>query len=218
MGVADSHSGSSNGPSLRSDARRNRQRILCAARETFAERGLDAPVSAIARRAGVGIATVYRRFPTRDAIVAEVFADQFHRCDAELEEALNATDPWRGLVTLVYRICGMQVADRGFTEAFFAEYASIVQHEHLARAEQRLSTLLDRCRHSGQVRAEVIASDITLALVANAGLVARLPEPGRASARLIGQLLRSFATDPTQSLPPLPPAPGPNPFTRYLLR
>src|SRR5699024_11493271 len=103
MGVADSHSGSSNGPSLRSDARRNRQRILCAARESFAERGLDAPVSAIARRAGVGIATSYRRFPTRDAIVAEVFADQFHRCDAALDEALHATDPWRGLITRVYR-------------------------------------------------------------------------------------------------------------------
>ena len=181
MSVGDSHSGSGNGPSLRSDARRNRQRILRAAHETFSERGLDAPVSAIARRAGVGIATVYRRFPTRDAIVAEVFADQFHRCDAELEEALNATDPWRGLVTLVYRICGMQVADRGFTEAFFAEYAGTVQRDHLTRAEERLTTLLDRCRRGGQVRAEVGASDITLALVANAGLVARLPRRDRPS-------------------------------------
>jgi len=150
------------------------------------------------------MATVYRRFPTREALVTEVFAEQFHRCDAVLEEALNAADPWRGMITLVYRICGMQVADRGFTEAFFAEYTSTVQRDHLAQAEQRLTTLLDRCRREGQVRAEVGAGDITLALVANAGLVARLPQPARASARLVGQLLRSFAADPTQSLPPLP--------------
>ena len=204
MSVGDSHSRGGDTLGLRSDARRNRERILRAARETFTERGLDAPISAIARRAGVGIATVYRRFPTREALVTEVFAAQFHHCETELEEALNAADPWRGLVTLVYRICGMQIADRGFTEAFFAEYASTVKHDHLAQAEQRLTTLLDRCRRGGQVRAEVGPGDITLALVANAGLVARLPQPGRASSRLVGQLLRSFATDPTQSLPPLP--------------
>src|SRR5699024_10245726 len=115
MSLADSHSRGSDTLGLRSDAWRNRQRILRAARETFAERGLDAPLSAIARRAGFGMATVYRRFPTREALVTEVFAEQFHRCDADLEEALNAADPWRGMITLVYRICGMQVADRGFT-------------------------------------------------------------------------------------------------------
>ncbi|MEE2045582.1 helix-turn-helix domain-containing protein, partial [Nocardiopsis tropica] len=64
------------GRGLRSDARHNRRRIMEAAREAFAERGIDVPMVAIARRAGVGPATLYRRFPTRETLVAEVFADE----------------------------------------------------------------------------------------------------------------------------------------------
>lgn len=205
MTALDSHPQDSDATRLRSDARRNRERILLAAHETFTERGIDAPLSAVARRAGVGIATLYRRFPTRDALVTEAFVEQFDRCSAELNKALDARDPWHGLCTLVQRICEMQVADRGFTEAFFARYPDAVEHAHVTRAEQGLATLVRRCQRTGHVRPDVSASDITLALVANAGLVARLPQPGPASARLIGQLLRAFTATPSRSLPP-PPA------------
>lgn len=202
MAAVDSHPQDTDATRLRSDARRNREQILIAARQTFAERGIDAPISAIARRAGVGVATLYRRFPTRDALVTETFTEQFDRCTGVLDDALTAPDPWQGLCTLVHRICAMQVADRGFTEAFFSRYPDALEHAHLTRAEHGLDELVRRCQRNGHMRPDVSASDITLALVANAGLVARCPQPEHASARLIGQLLRAFTTDPNRPLPP----------------
>uniref|UniRef100_UPI0012925D24 TetR/AcrR family transcriptional regulator n=1 Tax=Streptomyces sp. E5N91 TaxID=1851996 RepID=UPI0012925D24 len=73
---------------LRADARRNRERVLEAAREVFSARGVDAPMSAVARRAGVGVATLYRRFPTRSSLVAAAFDDQLTVCAAAFDEAL----------------------------------------------------------------------------------------------------------------------------------
>ena len=83
--------------SLRQDAQRNRERILEAARETFREQGLDAPLEEIARRAGVGIATLYRRFPTRDALIEDgVRRDASRRSADAAEEALRIDDAWTG--------------------------------------------------------------------------------------------------------------------------
>jgi AcrR family transcriptional regulator len=105
---------------LRADARQNRDRIVEVARALFAERGLDVPMAAIARRAGVGVATLYRRFPTKESLVAEVFADQFAACVSVVDEALADPDPWRGFCTLVEKVCAMQAVDRGFSAAVVA--------------------------------------------------------------------------------------------------
>ena len=78
---------------LRSDALDNRERILDAARAVFAAEGLDVPMREIARRAGVGPATLYRRFPTKQALAAEAFTDQMHACHAIVEEGLADPDP-----------------------------------------------------------------------------------------------------------------------------
>lgn len=102
---------------LRADARHNRERILAAAGAVFAERGIDVPMTTVARRAGVGVATLYRRFPTRDALVAEVFSGQLATCVGVLDEALADPDPWDGFRTLVERLFALQVAERGFTAA-----------------------------------------------------------------------------------------------------
>ena len=75
--------------SLRSDARHNRDRIIAAARAAFAEGGLDVPMREIARRAGVGIATLYRRFPTSRDLVTAVFEDRFATCMNEIDRALK---------------------------------------------------------------------------------------------------------------------------------
>ena len=92
---------------LRADAERNRQRIIEAARAVFAEAGLDVPLEAIAQRAGVGIATLYRRFPTRDDLVAASFAPRMAEYIAAVDEALRAADTWAGLRDFVERVCGM---------------------------------------------------------------------------------------------------------------
>ncbi|MDQ3787939.1 MAG: TetR/AcrR family transcriptional regulator, partial [Actinomycetota bacterium] len=102
---------------LRADARLNRDRILDAARQAFAARGLDVPMAAIARRAGVGVATLYRRFPTREALITAVFGDQLTHCLSVVDDALADPDPWRGFCSAIERVCAMQVADRGFSAA-----------------------------------------------------------------------------------------------------
>src|SRR5215217_2994320 len=104
---------------LRADAERNRERILTAAREVFAERGLDAPFEAIAQRAGVGQATLYRRFPRRQDLIVACFAPKLAEYAAAVEEALAATDAWTGFCAFFEHVCTMQAADQGGLRADF---------------------------------------------------------------------------------------------------
>lgn len=204
MGARNSQSPPASGPQLRADARRNRDQILQAARETFAVRGIDAPLAAIARRAGVGVATLYRRFPTRETLVTEAFARQFGECTAALDTALADPDPWRGLRDLIGTVCALQAVDLGFTQAFLARHPHVFEADTLTDTERKMAELVRRCQRAGAVRPDVTADDVTLALVANAGVIARVPHPARASARLAAQLLRAFATVPDDPLPPAP--------------
>jgi AcrR family transcriptional regulator len=100
-------------PPLRSDAERNRDRILTAARRLYAREGIAVSMAAVAREAGVGIATLFRRFPTRDDLVAAVFADTMAAYKDAITTALADPDPWHGFTGYVETICGMQAADRG---------------------------------------------------------------------------------------------------------
>src|SRR5262252_10284554 len=93
---------------LRVDAERNRVALLDAAREVFAEQGLEAPLEEIALRAGVGIATLYRRFPTRGQLVAAALVDKITQYAGLAEQALAAPDPWAGFTGFVERICELQ--------------------------------------------------------------------------------------------------------------
>ncbi|MBE1490704.1 TetR/AcrR family transcriptional regulator [Plantactinospora soyae] len=80
----------------RTDALQNRDGIVETARKLLAERGLDLPMTAIARRAGGAVATLYRRFPTKESLIIEAFADQFAACASLMDDALADPDPWRG--------------------------------------------------------------------------------------------------------------------------
>src|SRR3954468_1623406 len=82
---------------LRADAARNRARLLAAAQEWFAARGLDATMDEVARRAGVGVGTAYRRFRNRDDLIAALFEERLDELMTYLDEALEDHDPWRGL-------------------------------------------------------------------------------------------------------------------------
>ena len=101
---------------LRVDAERNRGRIVEAASSAFAVHGLDASLDGVAERAGVGIATLYRRFPTRDDLIAACFERRIAEYARAAEEALEAPDGWTGLCDYVERVCAMQAADRGLTD------------------------------------------------------------------------------------------------------
>ncbi|MEU3186319.1 helix-turn-helix domain-containing protein [Streptomyces sp. NPDC006923] len=198
--------GSDRGPAtreLRADARHNRERILRAARDAYAAHGIDVPISAIARRAGVGVATLYRRFPTRASLVTEAFAEQMELCLGVLDEALEDPDPWRGFCSVIERVCTMQAVDRGFTGAFLSQFPGSADYDReRARAEEGIDQLVRRAKETGKLRQDFDRSDITLLLLANGGLEGESPEVSlAASRRLVAYLLQSFRADHAEPLP-----------------
>lgn len=193
---------------LRVDAALNRSRILDAAREVFAQRGIDVPMAAIARRAGVGIATLFRRFPTKQALVAEVFAEQLAVREALLEAALADPDPWRAFCRLLESVRALQVRDRGFTQAVLAAHPDAGDDARRARAEQAFAELVRRAQAAGRLRQDFSAHDLALVLLATSGVTATSPDVAEpASRRLLAYLLQSFEAHPPAIRHPLPPPP-----------
>jgi AcrR family transcriptional regulator len=193
---------------LRRDARLNRERIVEVAHELFARRGLDVPMAAVARHAGVGMATLYRRFPTKEALVGEVFSHQFATCLSVVDDALDDPDPWRGFVTVVEKVGEMQACDRGFSAAVATAFPGATDiAEERERALARLVELVDRAKAAGKLRADFALSDLELVLMANDGVTADAPAATRvASRRLVAYLLNSFRAEHAgEALPP--PAP-----------
>ncbi|WP_329039725.1 TetR/AcrR family transcriptional regulator [Streptomyces sp. NBC_00178] len=192
---------------LRADARENRERILTAAREAYALHGIDVPMAAIARRAKVGVATLYRRFPTRDALVSEAFAEQLAHCVAVLDEGLADPDPWRGFCSVVERVCMMQATERGFTQAFLSQFPDHAAYAaERGRAEEGLVRLIGRAKDCGQLRQDFDVHDITLLMLANSGATAGAGDHApAASRRLVAYLLQSFRAGATAPLPPAAP-------------
>ncbi|WP_404819414.1 TetR/AcrR family transcriptional regulator [Streptomyces marincola] len=189
----------------RADARRNRERLLAAARAVFAEHGIDAPMATVARRAGVGVATLYRHFPSRDALVRGAFSRQMETCARALTEALAVPDPWQGFQQLVETVCELQREERGFPAAFLAAFPETTS-EHARsreRAERDIMTLVRRAKAAGALRADFHPSDLAVLLLAHCGLVTALPDDGAASRRLVAYLLQSFRADAAgERLPP----------------
>lgn len=194
-------------PPLRADARHNRDRILEAAHEAFAAHGLGVPMARIARRAGVGPATLYRRFPTKEALVSEVFAGQLADCAGVVDEALADPDPWRGFRTVIERVCAMQAVDRGFSTAFLAVFPdAFAVDEERDRAERGFAALVRRAQRAGRLRADFVPEDLVLLLMANSGVTACAGEAAPdASRRLVGYLLRALRAEDAPPAP-LPPA------------
>ncbi|MEZ5155257.1 MAG: helix-turn-helix domain-containing protein [Solirubrobacterales bacterium] len=158
----ESHTALASRP-LRKDAERNRQRILASARVLFAERGVDVGLDEIARTAGVGVGTVYRRFPDRDALIDELLDDKIAEIECAATDALEIDDPWDGLVQFLERTQEMQAADRGLKEALLVPNRG---KERLAAARQRidplLETLIERAQESGGLRPDVRFEDFAL--------------------------------------------------------
>ncbi|WP_250037632.1 TetR/AcrR family transcriptional regulator [Paractinoplanes maris] len=202
---------------LRVDAERNRNRILAAARDVFAEQGLQAPMAAVARRAGVGIATLFRRFPTKDDLVTAVFADKMRTYAQVVDEALDDPDPWRGFRTCVERVCEMQAADRGFTDVLTVAFPSATAFEaERDRAVARLSELIDNAKATGRLRADFVHQDMIMVLMANSGVLAATAEAAQDTwRRLVAYLIQAFAAE---AAGPLPDPATPDEVTLALLR
>jgi AcrR family transcriptional regulator len=190
---------------LRRDAQRNRQRILRAAAEVFGERGLDATLDDVAHRAGVGVGTVYRRFPDKESLVGELFQDRIDAMVAVAEEACAADDPWAGLVSYLERMGETMAGDLGLRQMLlFATYG----RDRFAYARERMrpvvARLIARAQAAGTVREDLSATDVPMivCMLATAAEYAGPVQPGlwRRYLALIIDGLRP-ARDGTSPLP-----------------
>jgi len=185
---------------LRSDARENRDRVLDAARALFAERGLDVTMREVARRAGVGPATLYRRFPTRQSLVDEAFADELRACAQIVDDACADPDPWRGFRAVVEELTVLNARNRGFVDAFMSAHPHADAFvTHRAALLQRLARLGERAQASGGLRGDYELDDLLLILLAGRGLastpVADRPAAARRFAALAVAALRTADTN-----------------------
>ncbi|CAJ62599.1 MULTISPECIES: TetR/AcrR family transcriptional regulator [Frankia] len=156
---------------LRSDARRNREALLAAARTVFAARGVDAPLEAVAQHAGFAIGTLYRHFPTRDALL-DVIVDEKLRAWVEFgEQAVARDDAWEGLVAYLEGICALQAVDRAFNDV---ACGAVLAADGSAPQRRRVADLVDqmlaRARQAGVLRADFTVTDLALLVLANAGV------------------------------------------------
>jgi AcrR family transcriptional regulator len=148
---------------LRRDAERNRQRILRAAAEIFTERGLAATLDEVARRAGVGVGTVYRRFPDKEALADELFEDRLDALAALAEAALAEPDEWTALSSFVEQAGAVLAADRGLRQmVMFATYGRDRVGEARGRLQPVVAQLVTRAQAAGVVRADLVPTDIPL--------------------------------------------------------
>jgi AcrR family transcriptional regulator len=182
---------------LRADARRNAARVLEAAREVFAECGSEASLEEIARRAGVGIGTLYRHFPTRDALVEAVFRDTLDAATTRGEQMLLSDDPATALATWLREQMRQSSACRGLA----AEAMIMMLDEQGCGASNACDALhnigaklLERAQLSGAVRADTEIDDL-LRLVNAIGLATEdAPDRVGQSDRLFDLMMQGLRT------------------------
>jgi AcrR family transcriptional regulator len=160
----------------RADARRNRERIVEAARAVFARQGGDAQIDDIARAAGVGVGTVYRHFPHKDALLAELVSEKFRTFADNAERALAVDDPWEAFAGLLRRNAKFCAGDVGVQEALCAgpiawEYAA----PEIDRLRKTTTKLIERAQRAGVMRLDFVVDDIPMLM---AGLSSTMGVPG----------------------------------------
>ncbi|MDQ4111756.1 MAG: TetR/AcrR family transcriptional regulator [Actinomycetota bacterium] len=193
---------------LRSDAERNRARILAAARQVFATEGLSASMASVAREAGVGIATMFRRFPTKEELIAGVFADRMNDYAQAAIAGLEDEDPWRGLSGFIERACELQAADSGFADVLTIAFPGAKElDDRRAVAYDATVRLIERAKAAGRLREDFTPEDLMLLHMANAGVIAATRDHApTAWRRVTAQLLQSFQPPSRGILPAAPSA------------
>jgi AcrR family transcriptional regulator len=147
---------------LRADARRNREAVLAAAKTLFADQGLDAQMPDVARKAKVGVGTVYRHFPTKDDLIAALVTERFERFAQKALEGLQAEDPWEGLAELVRFSAQIQADDRGLCEVMGSRPEMMEEAANAAGLPQLSDQLVKRAQRSGQLRRDLVWEDIPM--------------------------------------------------------
>jgi AcrR family transcriptional regulator len=194
---------------LRSDAERNRRRVLDAAQALFHERGLDVGVAEIAQRAGVGRGTLFRNFPTKQDLIAAIVIDRMHEATAYAHTLLDAPDPAEALFGFLEEIVGPQQLDSralfdAIGDTFLANRGIRAAHAEIVDA---IEQLLTRAKEAGAVRGDVGAMDVLMLVkgVCEAASAFASSEPGMVTRQL--DLVRaavsaSAADRPLRGRPP----------------
>lgn len=148
---------------LRKDAERNRRRVLEAARELFAARGLEATLNDVAHHAGVGVGTVYRRFATKEELLDAIFEDAIDQVVGLAETALQQEHSWDGFVWFVEHLCELTATDRGLREMVYSTaYGGYGVECARLRLSPHMSKLVERARDDGYLRPDVEPTDMPI--------------------------------------------------------
>jgi AcrR family transcriptional regulator len=179
----------------RADAEANQRHIVAVAHEAFAADGLDIPTREIARRAGLGVATVYRHFPGRMDLIEAVLLQEVARCSAEMQAALADPNSWRALSSTFRSFAERQVLNRGLNEALLGSHPAGRAFATERRAHGRsLERLVERSRKAGELRDDVTVDDVRIGLRAISSYRAAPPADAQtAIARLAGLILAGLS-------------------------
>jgi AcrR family transcriptional regulator len=180
-------------------------RVLDAAREVFAEQGVDAPVTDIAERAGVGVATIFRRFPTKDDLLVAVVEQRTEQLIDAADAALASADPGAALRRFMETAAAMHISDVCFCEADSDVFGRDGIREMIDVLVGKMGELLTRAQTAGHVRSDVRALDIPVLLmaVAKSGLMLEDAVPG-AWKRYLGIILDGLRPEAARPLPRRP--------------
>jgi AcrR family transcriptional regulator len=146
----------------RADARRNRERVLEAARALMAERGLDAQMDDVARAAGVGVGTVYRHFPTKGALVEALADRRFERLAAWAREALAEDEAWASFERFMRRGAALQASDAALVEVMRSRGELMREAAERHDLLELVRRLVARAQAAGEMRPEVRAEDVPM--------------------------------------------------------
>ncbi|MDA3646696.1 TetR/AcrR family transcriptional regulator [Saccharopolyspora indica] len=151
------------GETARADAQRNVRRLVAAAREAVAEVGVEVTAHEIARRAGVGIGTFYRRLPSREALLQAVVEDTVYEIVELARDALRDPDPWHGFCTFAADFVQLRAMSCGINEALGTDCA-LPLDTPLEQLREQIRLLVERCQESGAMRDDVAWQDVPFVL------------------------------------------------------
>jgi AcrR family transcriptional regulator len=176
---------------LRADARRNREKIVAAARQIVAEQGEAAQIDDVARLAGVGVGTVYRHFPNKDALMGELVRQCVVECTVLARDCAQEEDAWAAFARLIRTSCENAAADASSRRTWQAAGEEAVAYASDAKAELTAvaGCLIDRAHADGSLRADFGVEDMPALMSGLGAVVEAMPEPER------WQRLVEFALD-----------------------
>jgi AcrR family transcriptional regulator len=161
---------------LRADARRNREKVLAAARAVFAEQGVDAQMDDVARRADVGVGTVYRHFPTKDALLNALTDELFAVVAVYTRNQLTLDDPWEAFTRAMWFGAEKTAGDRAFSEILGARPGAARTCPGKEDLLVTVAELMERCIAAGKMRPDAVVDDVGM-LMCGVGSASQMEHP-----------------------------------------